>query len=90
MRKSPLRFPAIRRWAALLLLRLITDEDEPDVERKAFYDRLYAKIDAMSGSSQKELPAARNAETRRRSDFDIHSRILAGYRYEGYRVIDGC
>jgi hypothetical protein len=65
MRKSPLRFPAIRRWAALLLLRLITDEDERDVERKAFYDRLYAKIDAMPKSSQNELPAGRDAKAQR-------------------------
>jgi hypothetical protein len=65
MRKSPLRFLAIRRWAALLLIRLITDEDEPDVERKAFYNRLYAEIDAMSKASQKELPAGGDAETQR-------------------------
>jgi hypothetical protein len=61
----PLRFPAIRRWAALLLLRLITDEDEPDLERKAFYDRLYAKIGAMPKASEKEPPASRDARAQR-------------------------
>ncbi|MGA7327035.1 MAG: hypothetical protein WBX25_21750 [Rhodomicrobium sp.] len=32
----------LRKWIALRLARIFTREDEQDVERKSFYDSLYA------------------------------------------------
>ncbi len=36
----------VRRWLAIFFARIITRRAEQDMERKAFYDAIYAKIDA--------------------------------------------